>query len=219
MKRMRMAALVMAVTLISGLAVAQRDWDGDDDDYGRYNRGNAAQAQQYGYQNGYRDGVNKGREEGREHDRYDYRDPDWRRAERGYQPWMGAPEVYRRGYLNGYRAGFDSGYRSVNGRRRGDWNDGYYGRGGNGVYGNHGGWYGRAGYNSPGYSWGYRDGVEMAQHDIQKNNKYNAWPRGPFDDRDRGYQRQYGDKNEYKNEYAQGYRAGYDSTFRGYRQY
>ena len=58
-QQMRMAALVIAVTLmVSGLAVAQRDRDDDDDGY---NRGNAAQAQQYGYQNGYRDGVSRGR--------------------------------------------------------------------------------------------------------------------------------------------------------------
>ncbi len=105
-------------------------------------------------------------------------------------------------------------------RRDGDRDDGYYGRGayGDGVYGNGaygGGSYGRGGYDNPGYSWGYRDGQEMARHDLEKRNGYNATPRGPFDDRDRGYQRQYGDKNEYKREYTQGYRAGYDSLFRG----
>jgi hypothetical protein len=215
-----MAALVMAVMLvISGLALAQRDYDGDADDYGRYNHGNAAQAQQYGYQNGYRDGVQRGREEGRENDPFDYQTPDWHQATRGYQRWMGPVELFQRGYQNGYRAGFESGYQSVNRRRGdGDRDDGYYARGGYG-----GPWYGRGGYSggydSPAYNWGYRDGQEMARHDMQKHNGYNATPRGPFDDRDRGYQRQYGDKNEYKAEYTQGYRAGYDSLFRGYNRW
>lgn len=212
-RQMRMAALVMAVMLVvSGLALAQRDRDGDDDDYG-YNRGNAAQAQQYGYQKGYRDGAKRGREEGRENDPFDYQTPDWRQATRGYQRWMGPVELFQRGYQNGYRAGFESGYQSVN-RRDGDRDDGYYGRGGYGGPG-----YGRDGYNSPAYNVGYQDGQEMARHDLQKRNGYNSSPRGPFDDRDRGYQRQYGDKNEYKAEYTQGYRAGYDSTFRGYGRY
>jgi len=217
-RQMSMAALVVALTLIvSGLAMAQRYRDDDD---GYYTRGTGAQAQQYGYQSGYRDGVNKGREEGRENDPFDYRTPDWRQSTRGYQRWMGPVEVFQRGYQNGYRAGFESGYQSVN-RRRGDGDhdrdDGYWARGGSGSP-----WYGggyRGGYESPGYSWGYRDGQEMARHDMEKHNGYNATPRGPFDDRDRGYQRQYGDRNEYKAEYTQGYRAGYDSTFRGYSRY
>ncbi len=217
-RQMRIAALVVAVALIvSGLAMAQRDRDDDDDGYYGNNRGNAAQAQQYGYQNGYRDGVNKGREEGRENDPFDYQTPDWRQATRGYERWMGPIQLFQRGYQNGYRAGFESGYQSMNRRRGdGDRDDGYYGRGpygGSGYYG--GPTYGRGGYDSPAYNWGYRDGQEMARHDLEKRNGYNASPRGPFDDRDRGYQRQYGDKNEYKREYTQGYRAGYDSLFRG----
>lgn len=220
-RRISMAALVVALTLIvSGLAMAQRDRDDDDGYYG-YNRGNATQAQQYGYQNGYRDGANRGREEGRENDPFDYQTPDWRQATRGYQRWMGPVEVFQRGYQNGYRAGFESGYQSMN-RRRGDGDhdrdDGYSARGGGSP------WYGRSGgynygYNSPAYNVGYQDGQEMARHDLQKRNGYNATPRGPFDDRDRGYQRQYGDKNEYKAQYTQGYRAGYDSTFGGYGRY
>ncbi len=99
-RQMRMAAMALALTLVvSGLATAQRD--GDDDDNGYYGgRGNAAQAQQYGYQSGYRDGVNKGREEGRENDPFDYRTPDWRQATRGYQRWMGPVQLFQRGYQN-----------------------------------------------------------------------------------------------------------------------
>jgi hypothetical protein len=218
-RQMRIAALATGVVLvISGLAVAQRDRD-DDDYNGRYDRGNSAQAQQYGYQSGYRDGVNKGREEGRENDPFDYRTPGRRQATRGYQRWMGPVELFQRGYENGYRSGFESGYQSINRRRGdGDRDDGYYSRGGYG--GGYGGpWSGRSGYNSPAYNVGYQDGTEMARHDLQKRNGYNASPRGPFDDRDRGYQRQYGGKSEYKAEYTQGYRSGYESTFRRYGRY
>src|SRR5947209_381984 len=50
--------------------------------------------------------------------------------------------------------------------------------------------------------------------------RFNPNPRGPYDDKDHGYQRVYGDKNAYKTQYTNGYRAGYQSNFnRGYSGY
>lgn len=212
-RKMRMVALVMAALLLtSGLALAQRDWDHDDDD-GYYRSGNAAQARNYGYQSGYNDGVRKGREEGRENDPFDYRTPDWRQATRGYQGWMGPENIYQRGYQEGYRRGFESGYESVNRRRGdgdGDRDDGYYG----------GSWYGRgASYGSPAYNIGYQDGATVARQDLRSGKPFNSNPRGPYDDKDHGYRSQYGDKGEYRTEYTNGYRSGYESTFRGYGRY
>ena len=212
-RTIRMAGLAKAVTLLfSGLALAQRDHDNDDD--GGYYRGNVAQARQYGYQSGYRDGVNQGREEGRENDPFDYRTPDWRQATRGYQSWMGPANWFRQGYQEGYRSGFENGYQSMN-RRRGDGDgdgDDGYGRGNNGRY--------RGGYNSPAYNIGYQDGSTVARQDMESGKRFNPNPRGPYDDKDHGYQRVYGDKNAYKTQYTNGYRAGYQSNFnRGYSGY
>ena len=207
----RMAALATAVMLLfGGLALAQRDYDDDDG----YSRGGGAQARQYGYQSGYRDGVNQGREEGRENDPFDYRTPDWRQATRGYQSWMGPANWFRHGYQEGYRSGFENGYQSMN-RRRGDGDgdgDDGYGRGNNGRY--------RGGYNSPAYNIGYQDGSTVARQDMESGKRFNPNPRGPYDDKDHGYQRVYGDKNAYKTQYTNGYRAGYQSNFnRGYSGY
>ena len=209
----RMAALAMAVTLLSsGLALAQRDYDRDDDD--GYSRGNGAQARQYGYQSGYRDGVRKGREEGRENDPFDYRNPDWRQATRGYQSWMGPANWFRQGYQEGYRNGFESGYQSVN-RRRGDGDDDADDGYGRGNYG----WY-RGAYNSPAYNIGYQDGSTVARQDMDRGKRFNPNPRGPYDDKDHGYRIEYGDKNRYKAQYTNGYRAGYEANFnRGYPRY
>jgi hypothetical protein len=215
--KMKYTFLALAVTLLlSGLALAQRYGDDDDDDGGYYRGSNQAQAQQYGYENGYRDGVHKGREEGRENDPFDYQTPDWRQASRGYQNWMGPEYAFQRGYRNGYHAGFQAGYENIQGRRGnydddddrgyrgvGDW---HYGRGG-------------YGYNSPAYNLGYQDGSTVARQDIASHKRFNPNPRGRYDDKDHGYSREYGDKNEYRTEYAAGYRGGYQSNYRGYDHY
>jgi len=203
----RMASYALAVTLVlGGVALAR-----DDDDY--YRQGNSGQARQYGYQNGYRDGARHGREEGREHDPNDYQTPDRRQATRGYKNWMGPINWYQRGYQEGYGNGFRSRYRNTGGWRDGDgdrdgrrsndnWRGGYDPYGG-GIY------------RSEAYRFGYEDGSMAARSDIDKRKSYNSSPRGRYEDRDRGYQREYGNKNEYKAEYTNGYRAGYDANYRG----
>src|SRR5258708_16694988 len=112
-RTVKMSAYALAATLaLSGFALAQRDRDydndGDRDVY--YRNGNFDQARQSGYQRGYNDGVGKGRHEGREHDPNDYQTPDWRKASRGYQDWMGPVEVYQPAYRHDYANGFPSGY-------------------------------------------------------------------------------------------------------------
>lgn len=210
-RQIRTTAWVLATMLmVSGLALAQRDYDDD----GRYYRGGSqAQAQQYGYNSGYQDGIRRGREEGRENDPFDYQTPDWRQATRGYQGWMGPENWYQRGYQQGYRSGFESGYQSMNRRNRdndGDRDDGYYGSSWHG---------GRDGYRNPAFNIGYQDGSTVARQDMESRKPFNPSPRGAYDDRDHGYSREYGDKDQYRSEYSNGYRSGYESTFRGYGRY
>lgn len=203
----RMAAYALAVTLVFGSLAWGRD---DDDDGYYYRQGNPAQARQYGYQNGYRDGVNQGRHEGRENDPYDFHTPDWRQATRGYQQWMGPVNGYQRGYQEGYGNGFRYGVQSVSGRWRdgdGDRDDRPYGGWHNGYdpY--------RVGYGrGTAYQFGYQDGSSVAREDIEKRKPFNPNPRGRYDDRDHGYRREYGSKDQYRAEYSNGYRAGYESV-------
>ncbi len=193
----RMAAYALALMLVmSGVALAH-----DDDDY--YRRGNPAQAQQYGYQNGYDDGLRRGQHEGRENDPYDYQTPDWRQATRGYQEWMGPVNWYQRGYQEGYSRGFRAGYREV----AQNWYDGGHRR-------QHYVWRARD-RDSIAYRTGYEDGSSVAREDVARWKPFNSQPRGRYDDRDHGYRRDYGSKDQYKMEYADGYRDGYESVRRG----
>lgn len=204
-RTMRMAPYAMAVALmLGGVALAR-----DDDDY--YRQGYPSQARQYGYQNGYNDGARHGRHEGREHDPNDYQTPDWRHSTRGYKNWMGPVNWYQRGYQEGYREGFREAYRNAAGWRDGD-RDGRRPydewRGGSDLYGG-------GNYHGEAYRYGYEDGSMAARSDIERRKSYNSKPRGHYEDRDHGYRREYGSKNEYKAEYTNGYRAGYDSVMGG----
>jgi hypothetical protein len=216
--KIKYTILALAVTLLlSGLLLAQRYGDDDDDEGGYYRGRSQAQAQQYGYENGYRDGLRRGREEGRENDPFDYQTPDGQQASRAYENWMGSEAAFQCGYRNGYRAGFKAGYENIRGRG-GDYDDDdRYRWVGNREWGyGHGGY---GGYNSPAYNIGYQDGSTVAREDIESHKKFNPNPRGPYDDKDHGYSREYGDKNEYKSEYTAGYRDGYQTNFRGYGRY
>jgi hypothetical protein len=207
-RTMKMAAVALSATLaLSGLALAQRDYDGDRDDH--YRGGD--QAQRRGYDRGYRDGVDKGRHEGREHDPFDYQTPDWRQATRGYERWMGPVELYQRGYQEGYRNGFGTGYRET---ARG-WRDGDHDR--DDRWQNDG-W--RTRYDpdwaSVANRFGYEDGRTAAREDLEHRKSYNSKPRGRFGDRLDGYRREFGSRDRYRAEYTAGYRQGYDSVMRRY---
>jgi len=207
---MRVVALALAVTLVmSGLT-----WAHDDDDY--YHQGASTQARQYGYDRGYNDGLKKGRHEAQKHNPFDYQTSDWRQATHGYRGWMGPVSWYQSGYQEGYREGFRSGFESVTPR----WEDkGRYDHGRPPYYGwrgdNDHSW---RGHDNIAYRIGYEDGSGVAWRDINKRNPYNPNPRGKFEDRDHGYRREYGSKDEYRIEYTRGYRAGYEAVMdRRYR--
>jgi len=204
-RKVKMTALMLGLTLaLSGLALAH--------DYDDYYRGNPAQARQYGYDNGFRDGANRGRHEGREHDPYDYQTPDWRQATHGYRNWMGPVQFFQQGYQEGYQQGFRAGFE----REDRGWSNGY--RYGGGYY-EENGYRGRSGYYEDGnrvaQQWGYADGMEAARGDMSLGKPYNPKPRGRFGDRDRGYRREFGNKDVYKAVYSEAYHRGYDDAMRG----
>ena len=64
---------------------------------------------------------------------------------------------------------------------------------------------------------GYRDGLRVAREDTWHGKPYNPNPRGKYAWADRGYRRDFGDRNAYRERYADGYRDGYMAAFRGYR--
>jgi hypothetical protein len=78
-------------------------------------------------------------------------------------------------------------------------------------------WRDQSGYNSPAYEIGYRDGVAIGQKDSQKGKSYRPQKNDRYEDADNGYNRSYGDKNEYKSLYRQGFQRGYSDGYKQWR--
>lgn len=74
-------------------------------------------------------------------------------------------------------------------------------------------------YSKPAIENGYRDGFDKGREDARDRDRYNPERHGRYRSADRGYERRYGDKDDYRRIYRrgfqQGYRDGYMSARRG----
>src|SRR5881396_4192675 len=85
-----------------------------------HDRNDREAAYRYGYEAGYREGIEHAREDYRRGVGYDLRGHEYRKAEHGYQKWMGKKGDYKKGYRNGYELGYREGYQGRGqGRGRG----------------------------------------------------------------------------------------------------
>ena len=94
----------------------------------------------------------------------------------------------------------------------GDRDDGYYRNSGGDRDDQN--YYGR--YN-PSYDNGYRDGVAIGQRDSRIGKAFRPRNNDQYEDADRGYNRNYGDKNLYKNQYRQAFERGYVDGYGSWR--
>jgi len=114
-----------------------------------------------------------------------------------------------------------STYNDYNGGYRGDssGNQGRDDRWRNQDQGYDRGYYdnGQSGYNNPGFDIGYRDGVAMGQKDSQKRKSFRPQNNDRYEDADNGYNKSYGDKNQFKRLYREGFLRGYSDGYRQWR--
>src|SRR5205814_1322422 len=129
-------------------------------------------ARQHGYQHGYRDGLRQGRADLANNTSPNYDSEDYRRAELGYEEYMGPHAEFERGYRDGYKDGYDDGYKNrairsdVYGLRdnydpdrapRTDEDARYYTN-----------W----GYSDVAFDSGYRDGLSAGRKDFSERKDY-----------------------------------------------
>ncbi len=179
--------------------------------------------QQYASQNGFQDGFAKGQQDRAQNKQYKYNSGEnWEDATHGYNKQMGPKNDYKQWY----RQAFIQGY-----------NDGYYGRAGsygpygpppvNAPYGYNGPYgpvyqgpypnpypYGAPVYqgnlpNDPAFQYGYRDGVTYGQGDARNGRSFDDHRGDAYHHADDGYNKSYGDKDDYQSRYRQGYVQGY----------
>ena len=108
-KGMKIAGLVLSLTLLGNIA-----WAGDG-----YDRGD--EAGRAGYQNGYRDGVEHGRFDRNQHYHYNIHSQLYNDARDGYSPAVGPYGYFKKGYRTGYAQGYEEGYRERGGQYGSRW--------------------------------------------------------------------------------------------------
>jgi hypothetical protein len=204
------ARLVLAVAAILALGgtVAARE------------HGGALSAKQHGYEHGYRDGYDRGRQDRERGARYDYHGEDYRRADRGYERFMGEHDDFQDGYRKGYKDAYDDGFNG----RPGRWDE---------IYGIDGGddpdrrvshdrdddaYVDRHyGYRDVSYDIGYRDGLATGEKDRQKHKEFRPEKNDHYEDADHGYDKSYGSKNAYKEQYRKAFLRGYEDGYARWR--
>ncbi len=193
--------MFVAMLFATGLAVAQD----------RY--GGSLNSKEHGYQHGYRDGLQQGREDRDRRLEHNFNTRDFKRADEGYERYMGEHDDFQHGYRDGYKAGYD---------------DGYYGRQMRpDVYGLNDRYdpdrlprgdadadaYSRWGYSDVALDTGYRDGLQAGRQDLDRRKDFRPEKHDAYEDADHGYQKGYGDKNLYKEQYRKGFMRGYRDAF------
>jgi flagellar biosynthesis/type III secretory pathway protein FliH len=74
--------------------------------------GGSTDAREHGYQHGYRDGLRQGRADLVSNSSPNYESDDYRRADLGYEDFMGSRPDFQKGYRDGFKAGYEDGYKN-----------------------------------------------------------------------------------------------------------
>src|SRR5262249_62396016 len=74
--------------------------------------GGSMDAREHGYQHGYRDGLRQGRADLNSNSAPSYETEDYRRADLGFEDFMGSRADFQRGYRDGYRDGYEDGFKN-----------------------------------------------------------------------------------------------------------
>ena len=204
--------LGMLFTFLFTFAIPSFARDYDDRDRGYWRGG----ARDDGYRNGYQDGRHHGQEDRDRRTAYNMRSRDYKKADRGYEKYMGHKDDYKDGYRQGYQTGYDEGY-----NRGGGFFGGIFGRRSDRDRDRYGRWsydWGnnrRTDFSGAAFNNGYRDGLDDGGKDVRKNKRFDPDDHGDYRDADNGYHGEYGSKEAYRQEYRRGYLQGYREAFGG----
>jgi len=175
--------------------------------------GGSMDAREHGYQHGYRDGLRQGRADLTSNSSPNYESEDYRRADLGYEDYMGARPDFQRGYRDGYKDGYEDGYRNRPIRSE--------------IYGLHDRYdpdrtprndddqqfYPNWGYSDVAFDTGYRDGLSAGRSDYASRKDFKPEKHDSYEDGDHGYRKHYGTKEQYKEQYRKGFLRGYEDAF------
>jgi hypothetical protein len=180
--------------------------------------GGSMNAKEHGYQHGYRDGLRRGRADLSRNTTHSFDSEDYRRADLGYEEYMGERDDFQKGYRNGYKDGYDDGYYDRPIRKN--------------IYGLNDRYdpdrlprtdadadsYANWSYSDVALDTGYRDGLQAGQNDVRQHKDFKPEKHDAYEDGNHGYRKNYGDKNLYKEQYRKAFLRGYEDAFNRRRQ-
>ena len=162
------------------------------------------------FDSGLRQGRALGEDDARRGRAYDLRrHQEYRNADRNYG--SNSTRAFRTGFENGY----DEGYRRYASSR-----NGYPPTARNYPYPSYPGrqdpYYGgaRGRYASVAFDNGYRDGHEAGVSDARDRDAYDPVRQKRYREGDRGYDNDYGSRDDYKREYRAAFQRGYEEGYR-----
>jgi hypothetical protein len=183
-----------------------------------HEHGGAIEARQHGYEHGYRDGYHHGPDDRARNATRDYKSEDYEHGDRGYQPYIGSKDNYKKGYREGYVAGYNDGYDGVPGRFAEIYGleppranpDAPYANDRDDIYV-------RRGFSASDVAFdvGYRDGLKAGRYDRAGNTTFDPEAHSRFRDALHGYNVRFGDEDTYRRFYREGYRVGYQDGHGG----
>jgi hypothetical protein len=73
-------------------------------------------------------------------------------------------------------------------------------------------------YSNPAIENGYRDGLDKGREDARDRDRFNPERHGRYRSADHGYERRYGDKDDYRRIYRRGFEQGYRDGYMSARR-
>lgn len=215
-RKMTMPALMTLALLFGIFSVLALAHDGD-----------KGRASEFGREQGYEDGFRHGREDDQRGLGYNLKSDDYKKAERGYRKEYGSKGDYKKGYKQGYEQGYNEGYQGGYSRfpgsdrrdrdrrdrdddyrsdRRGRDDDDRRDRDRN-----------RRGTRAEDFGrlQGEHDGYLKGREDRDRNRDFDPERHSDYRRADRGYKREFGDKEDYRDGYRQGFRRAYEDGYGG----
>jgi hypothetical protein len=175
--------------------------------------GGSTDAREHGYQHGYRDGLRQGRVDLTNNLSPNYENEDYRRADLGYEEYIGARSDFQRGYRDGYKDGYEDGYKNRPIRSevyslRDDYDPDRVPRSDEDA--RH---YEKWSYSDVALDTGYRDGLSAGRKDFGEKKDFRPEKHDSYEDGDHGYRKSFGTKDQYKEQYRKGFLRGYEDAF------
>jgi len=167
------------------------------------------------YDTGYREGIAQGQNDVQRGRAYSYTGhSEYRAADDGWRRSDGDREFYRQSFRQGFQSGYSEAYNryAANGRypRSNYPNSSSYPT--YPTYPERG--VPRATY-APAAQNGYRDGFEAGRSDARDRNRYDPRRVKRYREGDQGYDRSYGNRDDYKRDYRSSFEQGYRDGFNG----